>query len=313
MTTDNIHPPSKAASLEILTADMYASGMRVTYIGIAVNALLIVLKLIGGIMGMSAAMIADAAHSFSDFITDIGVLVGLKFLSKPADSDHAYGHGRVETAISFMMGLAIIITGIGLFNNSVHTIIHSLRGVYPQRPGSVALLMGFISILSKETLFQYTRSVARKSGSKTLEANAWHHRSDALSSVGTVIGVGGALLLGSRWTVLDPVAAVFVSILVVRVGAGIGWNSFRELSDESISQGARHEIEESIKHVKGVKGYHNIRTRSLGKYITIDAHVLVDPMISVREGHTIATEVENTVRETLGNAAFVTIHVEPME
>ncbi len=311
--TDDPHFLSGTSSPEILDAELYSSGMRVTYTGMTVNAVLIVLKLISGILGTSAAMIADAAHSFSDVITDIGVLVGLKFLSRPADSDHAYGHGKIEIAISMVMGIVIIITGISLFWSGLQSILLSLRGTFPHKPGSIALIMGFISILSKEALFHYTRSIAYKSGSRTLEANAWHHRSDALSSVGTVIGVGGAIFLGSRWTVLDPIASIFVSILVVRVGAVIGWNAFRELSDESLSRNVRHNIEESIKSIKGVMGYHKLRTRSLGKYVTLDVHVLVDPAISVREGHSIATDVENVIQKTLGNAAFITIHVEPIE
>ena len=174
--TDDPHSLSETLSPEILDAELYSSGMRVTYTGMAVNAVLIVLKLIGGILGTSAAMIADAAHSFSDVITDIGVLVGLKFLSRPADSNHAYGHGRIETAISMVMGIVIIITGISLFSSGLQSILLSLRGTFPHKPGSIALIMGFISILSKETLFHYTRSIAYKSGSRTLEANAWHHR-----------------------------------------------------------------------------------------------------------------------------------------
>jgi len=313
MKKENVHASSQTSPQEILSVDLYSSGMRVTYVGMIVNALLIVLKLIGGILGVSAALVADAVHSCTDLITDFGVLVGLKFLSKPADIDHAYGHGRVETAISLLMGLGIIITGIGIFKSSGHAILHSVSGIYPLRPGSVALIMGFVSIFSKEALFHYTQAVARKSGSRTLEANAWHHRSDALSSVGTVIGVGGAMLLGDRWTVLDPAAAVFVSILVIKVGGSIGWNAFRELSDESLSRKTISDVERSIIRVKGVKSFHRIRTRSLGRYVTVDAHIQVDAAISVREGHTIATNVENSVRETLKNAAFVTIHVEPEE
>jgi cation diffusion facilitator family transporter len=314
MNTDKTSISSEADPPEALTTDLYLSGLRVTYVGMVINVLLIIIKFLGGMLGNSMAMIADAVHSFSDFVSDLGVLVGLKFLSKPADSDHAYGHGRVETAISLLMGVLIIITGIGLFKNGAQTISRSFfGGEFPLKPGGIALMTGFLSILSKEALFHYTQSVARKSGSKTLEANAWHHRSDALSSVGTVIGVGGALALGSRWTLLDPAAAVFVSILVVKVGINIGWNAFRELSDESLSKDARHEVEQSILRTRGVRGCHHIRTRSLSRYVTVEAHVLVDPAISVRDGHSIATEVENAVRVTLENVAFVTIHVEPME
>jgi len=303
----------RSAPWETLPADMLASGMRATWIGMLVNVLLIALKLAGGLAGHSRAMLADAAHSLSDFVTDIGVIVGLRYLSKPADSDHAYGHGRVETAISFLMGAAIVATGLGLLKGGAESIIEAFHGVFPGKPGIVALVMGVVSILSKEALFHYTRHEARKSCSRTLEANAWHHRSDALSSVGTVIGVGGALALGNRWTVLDPAAAVVVSVMVIRVGFHIGRSAFRELTDESLSSRSRQAVTDAIDAVDGVRGSHHIRTRSLGRYITVDAHVLVDPTITVRHGHDIATDVENAVRKTMVNAAFVTIHVEPME
>ena len=304
-------PPVTKPDPATLSKDMYRSGMRVTMIGILVNALLIVIKLIGGIAGVSAALVADAIHSASDFLTDIGVFIGLRFLAKPPDSTHAYGHGRVETVITMLMGLTIVLTGLGILRNGGVAIFGVFDGVYPARPGVIALLAGFFSIISKECVFRYTRSVARQIGSRSIEANAWHHRSDAFSSVGTVIGVGGALILGERWTVLDPVAAVFVSILIIKVGASIGWGAFRELSDESLSTDARRSVEKAIQAVDGVRDFHHIRTRSLGSYVTVDAHVLVDPELTVREGHIIATEAENAIRSALQNAAFVTIHIEP--
>jgi len=302
-----------SAAAEALPEDLYGAGLRATVVGIVLNTLLIALKLAGGILGASAAVIADAAHSFSDVITDIGVFISLKYISKPADTTHAYGHGRVETGISFLMGLAIVFTGLGIMKSGAYTVVEALHGVCLQKPGGIALFVGFASILSKEALFHYTRAVAKKSGSRALEANAWHHRSDALSSVGTVIGVGGAYFLGERWTVLDPAAAVVISVLVIKVGMSIGWSAFKELTDASLSEHARERVEKAISGVGGVEGAHKIRTRSLGRYVTVDAHVLVDPAISVKEGHDIATRVESAVRESLGNAAFVTIHIEPKE
>ncbi|MCE5251389.1 cation diffusion facilitator family transporter [bacterium] len=296
-----------------LSEDMYRSGIRVTVVGMVINVLLIILKLFGGIFGSSAAMIADAIHSASDFLTDIGVIIGLKFLSKPPDSSHAYGHGRVETVISLIMGLVIIITGFGIFRNGGHAIIHFFGGVSPVMPGVIALVMGIVSILSKEGLFWYTRFVARRVGSRSIEANAWHHRSDAFSSVGTVLGIGGAIVLGEHWTVLDPVAAVFVSFLIMKVGVDICWSAFRELSDESLSTDVRDTLETAIKQVEGIRGFHHVRTRSLGRYVTVDAHVQVDPELSVRAGHNIAHKVENAIRRVVKNAAFVTIHVEPKD
>ena len=307
------HSSSPKSTPESLPSAMFGSGIKVTVVGMAVNALLIFIKLAGGILGSSSAMIADAVHSVSDFVTDFGVLAGLKFLSKPADKKHPYGHGRLETAISLLMGLFIVLTGFGILKNAAESIHLALGGTSPKMPGIFALLTGFVSIISKEMLYRYTISVATKTGSSTLRANAWHHRSDALSSVGTVIGVGGAILLGERWTVLDPLAAVFVSILVIRVGAEIGWNAIRELSDEALSRDREHKLETAIKNVDGIRGFHKLRTRSLGRYVTVDAHILVDPEMSVRDSHTITTKAENAIRKALGNAAFITIHVEPDE
>ena len=308
MTQDRKSPnPSR----ETLPEDLYRAGLTVTWVGMIINILLVGLKLFGGIVGASTAMVADGLHSLSDLLTDFGVIIGLKFMTKPADTSHAYGHGRVETAISLLMGLLIILTGLGLLQAAGGELADAVRGTFPVRPGLIALVMGIVSLISKEGLFHYTRHVARRTGSKTLEANAWHHRSDAFSSVGTVLGVGGAIILGNRWTVLDPIAAGAVSLLVIRIGVNIGWRAFRELSDESLSQKACNQVEESIRRVEGVRDFHHIRTRALGRYVSVEAHILVDPDITVTEGHAIATQVEESVRDELENAAFVTIHVEP--
>ena len=307
----NTSPPKITS--EYLPSDLYRSGIKVTFTGMIVNVLLIILKFAGGIFGTSTAMIADAVHSFSDFLTDFGVLVGLRFLSKPADRDHPYGHGRLETAISLLMGIFIIVTGLGILKNAVTSIFLVTKGVFPKMPGIIALFAGIISIMSKEALYHYTNTVAKRTGSLTLKANAWHHRTDALSSVGTVAGIGGAILLGEQWTVLDPLAAVFVSILVIRIGAGIGWKMIRELSDEALSHERQESLKTAIMKVEGVQEVHHLRTRSLGRYASVDAHIRVDPDMSVQDAHTIATEAEDAVRKTSGNVAFVTIHVEPGE
>ncbi|MFC1650863.1 cation diffusion facilitator family transporter [Candidatus Latescibacterota bacterium] len=299
------------SSPECLPEDMYISGIKVTINGMIVNALLILVKLTGGLLGSSAAMIADAIHSVSDFLTDIGVLAGLKFLSKPADKNHPYGHGRLETAISLLMGIIIVLTGFGLLKNAANSLFDATKGILPEMPGYIALFTGAVSIFSKEALYHYTNFIAKKIGSHTLKANAWHHRTDALSSVGTVAGIGGAIMLGNNWTILDPLAALFVSILVIKVGVGIGWKTIRELSDEAFSLDRQEKLKNAILNVDGVQGVHNLRTRSLGRYASVDAHINVDPFITVHESHIIATEAEDAARNTFANIAFVTIHVEP--
>ncbi|MFC1551052.1 cation diffusion facilitator family transporter [Candidatus Latescibacterota bacterium] len=311
MNSDASHTPQKNNSPETLPEEMYISGIKVTFTGMIVNALLIAVKFAGGIMGSSAAMIADAVHSVSDFLTDFGVLAGLKFLSKPADENHPYGHGRLETAISLFMGIIIVITGFELFKNAALSLFAAANGTFPEMPGSIALVSGVVSILSKEALYHYTNAVAKKTGSHTLKANAWHHRTDALSSVGTVIGIGGAIVLGSSWTILDPIAALFVSVLVIKVGAGIGWKTIRELSDEAFSHDRQEKLMNAILAVDGVQGVHKLRTRSLGRYASFDAHIIVDPDLSVHDAHVIATEAEDAARNTFSNIAFVSIHVEP--
>jgi len=313
MTPDTYSSSLPVHDAEVLPEQLFSSGIRVTIIGIIINALLIVGKLYAGIAGSSRALIADAIHSGSDFMTDFGVLIGLRFLVKPADSNHPYGHGRLETSLSFIMGLVIILTGLGIMKNASQSIFLAARGIQPKMPGVIALIMGFASIVSKEALYHYTIAVARKTGSSTLAANAWHHRSDAFSSVATVLGVGGALVLGERWTVLDPIAAAFVSILVIIIGVDIGWKAFRELSDEALSSDRERRLKSAITAVKGIKGFHKVRTRSLGRYVTVDVHILVDPEISVRLSHDIATEAENAIRTALGNAAFIMVHIEPYD
>ncbi len=296
---------------EALDDPLYSAGVRVTVVGMLINFVLIIAKLLGGILGGSVAMIADAFHSVSDFATDIGVLIGLAFLAKPADDNHPYGHGRLETAISLLMGLVIIFTGLGIARSAGMEILGAFRGELPNVPGMIALLAGVVSIGMKEGLYHYNSVIAERTGSKTLKANAWHHRTDALSSVGTVIGVGGAILLGERWTVLDPIAAVIVSIMVIKVGFDIGFGAFRELSDEALSIERERKLRTAIIGVEGVQNFHNLRTRSLGRSVSVDAHITVNPELTVRDGHDIASNVEDTVRDTLGNVAFVNIHIEP--
>ena len=297
--------------LEIMPPAQRRAGRRVTVAGMVVNCLLIVLKLVGGILGRSQAMIGDALHSLSDFITDFGVLLSLAYLAKPADNDHPYGHGRFETLISLFMGMLVGATGIGILWNAGTSLHQAAHGMPPAMPGVVALVMGIVSIVAKEGLYRYTMVIAIQTGSTTIRANAWHHRSDALSSVATVTGVGGALLLGEGWTVLDPIAAILVSGLIMKVGVDIAIRAIRELSDEAVSTDRQAKLEDTIGSVAGVQSFHRLRTRTLGRYMAIEVHIRVAPTLTVRDSHRIAHEAENAIRAVLDNIAFVTIHVEP--
>ncbi|MDR1621894.1 MAG: cation diffusion facilitator family transporter, partial [Synergistaceae bacterium] len=198
-----------------------------TSIGLAVNVVLTIGKYAAGILGHSGAMVADATHSLSDLLTDFAVLLGLRYTNKPADEDHAYGHGRIETLVAAFCGVTLLVVGGGIFLEGSAAIFHAVRGREPPRPGVVALWAASVSILSKELLFRYTFAAGRRLNSASLKANAWHHRTDAMSSVGAFLGIGGSLLGGGKWTMLDPVAAVLVSVFILRAAVVIFWNSVK--------------------------------------------------------------------------------------
>jgi cation diffusion facilitator family transporter len=303
-----------SSSPEVLPMNMYYSGMRITYIGMAVNLVLVIIKFIAGILANSSAMIADSFHSLSDLANDFAVILGLSYQTKPADIEHTYGHGRIETVITMLMGIGIFAAGLILLINGGTKIFGFFNtGKAPVVPGLAAFATGIVSLVVKEILSKYTLRVGERIGSSSVIANARDQRSDALSSIGTVIGIGGAIILGNKWTILDPLAAIFVSVLIMNAGFKTGWRSVRELCDEAVSDEDRITVENAISEIPGVLGFHNLRTRSLGRYMTLDAHVLVDPGITVKEGHAIATKVEKAIKEAMPNAAFISIHIEPQE
>ena len=188
---------------------------RVTLMGSAINVVLLVLKFVAGILGNSAAMIADAVHSLSDFLTDIIVMVFVHIGNKPEDKDHDYGHGKYETLASAIIGMALLMVGVMICYDGVVKTYHAIQGIALPKPGWIALIAALASIVLKEWAYQFTAAVGKKVGSQAVVANAWHHRSDALSSIGTALGIGGAILLGAKWTVLDPIAAIIVSFFII--------------------------------------------------------------------------------------------------
>ena len=289
----------------------YRLGTRVTWVGLCVNLILTSFKLFAGIWGRSQAMIADAIHSLSDFATDIVVLIGFKVVSKPADMDHTFGHGRVETLVTFIVGVSLIIVAIWIGWTGISTILKMVSGIYPYRIRWIALIAAMVSIITKEGTYRYTVRMGKQINSQAVIANAWHHRADALSSIATLIGIGGALILGERWHILDPIAAIVVCFFIVKVAVGISRGSILDLIDTAISKDKVDKIETIIKGVSGVIGVHDIKTRSIGHDIALDVHVTVNPMLTVAQGHAIATNIENELKNKLGNVGFISVHIEP--
>ena len=284
---------------------------KVTIVGSIVNFLLLVFKFFAGIAGHSAAMLADAVHSLSDFITDIVVIVFVRIAGKPEDKGHDYGHGKYETLATAIIGLLLLCVGFGIFWNGASSIYTFLRGGQLESPGVVALVAALVSIVSKEILYEYTVIQGKKLNSQAVIANAWHHRSDALSSIGTAIGIGGAILLGDHWRVLDPVAAVVVSFFIMKVSVRLLIPCVDELLEKSLPEDVEKEIEQTVLSFPGVSQPHHLRTRRIGNYYAIELHVRMDGKITLEEAHSTATAIENKLKEMFGKGTHVGIHVEP--
>ena len=286
---------------------------RVTLTGSVVNLLLVGLKAVAGLVGHSAAMISDAVHSLSDFVTDIVVLVFVRVSARPQDEDHDYGHGKYETLATLFIGLALAAAAVGIVVSGAGKLARWLQGEDLPAPGKIALWAALGSIVAKELLLQYTRIKGKHLDSKALEANAWHHRSDALSSVGTAIGIGGAILLGSRWTVLDPLASIVVGAMLVKVAWDLLGPSFGELTDSSLPADMEQEMLDIIRGVPGVEDPHNLRTRRIGNRIAAEVHIRLDGTLPLSEAHEKASEVERRFKDRFGAQSHIIVHMEPKQ
>lgn len=286
---------------------------KVTLTGSIVNMVLLVMKFAAGILGHSAAMIADAVHSLSDFLTDIVVLAFVKLSTKPADNDHDYGHGKYETIATSIIGMALVVVAVMLGWNGAEKIIQVIQGEKLESPGLIALVAAVASIMLKEWVFRITRKVAREVNSQALEANAWHHRSDALSSIGTAIGIGGALLLGNNWAVLDPLAAIIVSVMIFITAFRLLRQASGELLEESLPKETENKIEQIVYQDSLVSDVHNLHTRRIGSIIAIEMHLRLPGDISLRESHIHATEIEKRLREEFGAGTHIMLHIEPIK
>lgn len=286
---------------------------RVTFAGSLINLLLVVFKFISGFLGNSAAMIADAVHSLSDFATDIVVLLFVRMSSKPQDKGHDYGHGKYETLATAIIGIALMVVGCGILWNSVKQIYFVWQGGIIPAPGTLALWAALISILMKEVAYQFTAYVGRKVNSQAVVANAWHHRSDAFSSIGTALGIAGAIFLGEDWRILDPIAAFVVSLFILKVALDLLKNSVDELTESSLSEDVEAEIAALVARVPDVSELHNLRTRRIGNHYAIEMHVRMDGNLSLFEAHCKSSYIERLIKEKFGSETHVGIHVEPVK
>lgn len=284
---------------------------KVTLVGGIVNVVLLLFKFIAGILGNSAAMVADAIHSLSDFVTDVVVLFFVRISSKPKDKSHDYGHGKYETLAMTLIGVALFVVAIGIIYSGTTKIVLWANGNTLETPGMLALWAALLSIFLKECVYRYSMTKARELNSQAIEANAWHHRSDALSSAGTAIGIGGAIFLGQRWTVLDPIASVVVGAFIVKVSVDLLRDGIGDLMEQSLPDAVEEEILHLVASLPGDVKPHDLCTRRLGNHYAIELHILMDGNVSLREAHDKASEVENLLRDHYGEETHVAVHVEP--
>ena len=288
-------------------------AIRITYVGVVVNVVLLAAKFAAGFLGNSQAMIADAVHTLSDFATDIAVLVGIRFSRKPKDDDHAYGHGKYETVAAAVVGMVLLLIGLKIGWNAIHTIFDAVRGEPVPKPAQIAFWAAIVSIVSKEILYQKTVVVGRAIENDAVIANAWHHRSDALSSVGTAVGIGAATFLGAEWTIMDPIAAIVVSFLLLKVAFDIVKDQIGGLTERSLSTEIHTEIESLALSFPDISYPHNLRTRAVGKTVVIDLHVRVNPEMRVADAHAVVSELEQKLRERFGDDTIANVHIEPLK
>ena len=286
---------------------------HVTFVGLVVNLVLSLLKLAAGIVGRSGAMIADAVHSFSDLATDVVVIAFARISAKPRDSGHDYGHGKYETLATIIISLALGVVGAGILFNSIEGIRVVVEGGSLPRPGAVALIAALVSILVKEILYRYTVREGRALQSPSVVANAWHHRSDALSSLGTLAGIGCAYFLGAKWRIADPIAALVVAVFIFKIAFDLIRTGLSELLEQSLPEDVEQEILAIVTSNPEIREPHNLRTRRIGASIAIEVHVRMDGQMTVEHSHALTVEIERRLRARFGEGTMIAIHVEPVK
>ena len=287
--------------------------VHITLVGSVVNALLVVLKFMAGIVAHSSAMIADSIHSLSDFLTDFVVIIMLRISSKPEDGKHDYGHGKFETLATTIIGIFLFVVGGGIMWSGLDKIISVIQGQTITSPGWLAFWAAIVSILLKEGIYQYTIIRGKHLNSEALIANAWHHRSDALSSIGTAIGIGAACWLGNHWAILDPIAATIVSLFIFKIAYTLVKNSVSQLLESSLPQEVEQQIEDIVYSCQGVSKMHHLRTRQIGVNYAISMHIRMDGSMTLNEAHDKSTIIERQLKETFGQQTIINIHAEPLK
>lgn len=293
--------------------DRQKETYRVTIAGSIINILLLAFKFAAGILGHSAAMIADAIHSLTDFVTDAIVLIFVRLGSKPTDRDHDYGHGKYETLASAIIGVSLLVVGMMICYSGVTKTYHAMCGEPLQQPGFIALAAAVASVVLKEWAYRFTVRVGRRCHSEAVVANAWHHRSDALSSVGTTVGIGGAIILGEKWAVLDPLTAIVVSFFIMKAAWSVLSKAVDELTDGSLPKETEDEIESIVSEDNEVSVVHNLCTRRIGNRIAIEMHVRMPGETSLYVAHHHATEIEKRLKQRFGADTHISIHLEPVK
>lgn len=285
---------------------------KAIWIGFFANLVLTLIKLAAGIFARSSAMVADSVHSISDFATDLVVVSSLSVASRPKDHNHKYGHGKVETLATAFVGGVLLLVGAGLLYTGVMKIWYSYQGEIIPTPGMGALYAAIGSIIVKEILFRYTFRIGNQVNSQAVLANAWHHRSDVYSSVGTLLGISGAIFLGEKWVILDPLAAVIVSFFIFKIAIKITRDTLLELIETSLPKEHEEEILALASNVSGVHDPHELKTRKIGNHIAIDIHIKVHNQLNIEEAHQITIDLEKTLRKKYGNETHISIHTEPI-
>ena len=286
---------------------------KITLWGAFCNIALTIVKFVAGILGGSTAMLADAVHSASDLVTDIIVIVFTRISGKGKDKGHDYGHGKFETLATVVVSLMLLVVGAEMIKSSYQQIRSAVEGNSLPAPEMIALWAAVISIISKEFLYQWTVKVGKRLSSPVVIANAWHHRTDALSSVGSLVGIAGAIALGGEWTILDPLVGAVISIVIIVMAVKMSIPALAELTEASLPEKTEQKMLEIIRSVEGVRGVHELKTRLCGHYCIADFHIVVDPETTILESHETTVIIERKLREEFGEETQINIHVEPSD
>lgn len=291
--------------------DRTAKVTLVTLIGSVVNIILTVFKIFAGVLGRSTAMIADGIHSLSDLLSDIVVIVFVKISAKGRDKDHDYGHGKFETFATLIISLMLIVVAVNLMSGGINKIRQILDGGEVSSPGMIALWAAVASIVLKEILYRYTIIQGKALNSPMMIANAWHHRSDAFSSVGSLLGIAGAIFLGDKFVILDPITGCVISIFILVMAVKMSVPAIKELLDVSLPDEVEQQIVSTAKSIRGVIDLHELKTRREGPGIIMEGHLVLDSDISLKEAHNISKKVEESLRKEFGSETQISLHLEP--